>query len=122
MRIPAKTRWRITASSGDARPAIDDLYATAWVSDLATTAWLCIDLGETVTLGGIEVYWGRHWADVYGFETSLDGEEWTPLCGTAHGEGGQNVFAFTPVETRHLRWSDASASSRASCAAWCRKH
>lgn len=109
MRIPAKTRWRITASSGDARPAIDDLYATAWVSDLATTAWLCIDLGETVTLGGIEVYWGRHWADVYGFETSLDGEEWTPLCGTAHGEGGQNVFAFTPVETRHLRWSDASA-------------
>jgi hypothetical protein len=34
-------------------------------------AWLEIDLGEVTTLGGLEVYWGKRAAGVYGFESSL---------------------------------------------------
>lgn len=106
MNVPPKSQWRITASSGEPRHAIDDLYATAWASEPTVASWLAIDLEEPVTLGGIEVYWGAHAAEVYGFEHSLDGQGWTPLCRTRHGEGGQNVFAFPPVTARFLRLFD----------------
>ena len=104
MNVPPKSGWMVTASSGEPRFAIDDLYATSWVSDASTTSWLQIDLGDVATtLGGIEVYWGRQFAEVYGFEWSLDGKGWAPLCNTRHGEGGQNVFAFPPAAVKFLR-------------------
>lgn len=106
MSLPSKSRWTIRASSGQPAAVIDDLYADTWLSESATTAWLEIDLGEVVTLGGIEVYWGRRYAEVYGFEMSVDGRQWRRLCQTRHGEGGQNVFAFPPVEARFLRLQD----------------
>jgi hypothetical protein len=104
MTVPVKSLWAVTAGSGNPSLAIDDLYATAWVSEPYTKPWFEIDLGEPVTVGGIEVYWGRQAATVYGFVTSLDGKVWTHLCRTGHGEGGQNVFAFPPAEARFLRW------------------
>ncbi len=30
------------------------------------------------------------------------------LCGTRHGEGGQDVFAFPPVAARFVRWTCAT--------------
>src|SRR4029453_11826871 len=56
--ILPKNRWKITASSGSPRLAIDDHYATTWVCDPSQKPWLEIDLGEIATLGGLEVYWG----------------------------------------------------------------
>ena len=41
----------------------------------------------------------------YAFKVSLDGKRWTHLCRTRHGEGGQDVFAFAPVEARFVRWA-----------------
>ncbi|CAN3989915.1 discoidin domain-containing protein [Methylocystis bryophila] len=105
MKVPPKSLWKATASSGDARRAIDDCYATAWASEPSKKARLEIDLGRTATLGGLEVYWGGQAASEYGFETSLDGRSWSHLCSTRHGEGGQDVFAFPPVAARFLRWS-----------------
>ena len=102
MSLPPKSRWTIRASSGLPAAVIDDLYADSWVSAPAASSWLEIDLGQTVTLGGIEVYWGRRYADVYDFDVSLDGRQWRPLCRTRHGEGGQNVFAFPPAEARYV--------------------
>ncbi len=106
MSVPPKGQWTVTASSGEPRSAIDGLYATTWVSGLSVSSWIEVDLGALATLGGIEVYWGRRAADVYAFESSLDGKAWTPLCHTRHGEGGQNVFAFPPAQARFLRLSD----------------
>ena len=105
MVVPDKKLWNVRASSGDARLAIDDRYASAWIPDPTKKPWLEIDLGEVATLGGIEVYWGALAAIVHGFESSLEAEVWTPLCGTRHGEGGQDVFAFPPVAARFLRWT-----------------
>ena len=105
MPIPPKDLWKATASSGDARRAIDDRYSTAWVLEPSKKAWLEIDLGEAATFSGLEVYWGGGAATRYRFQSSLDGETWTRLCSTHHGEGGQDVFAFPPVEVRFVRWS-----------------
>ncbi|HTO79345.1 MAG TPA: discoidin domain-containing protein, partial [Methylocystis sp.] len=114
MKIPPKKLWKATASSGDPRRAIDDRYSTAWLSEPSNKSWLEIDLGEAATLGGLEIYWGGRAADKYGFQCSLDGKSWEPLCGTRHGEGGQDVFAFPPVEARFVRWScDAPGPAQA---------
>ena len=70
MDVPHKNRWKVTASSGDPRRAIDDNYATTWLSEPSKKTWLEIDLGEVATLGGLEVYWGKQAAGIYGFEFS----------------------------------------------------
>ena len=104
MTVPAKSRWKATASGGDPSLAIDDVYATTWVCEASDRLWLEIDLGEEATLGGVEVYWGGRWPSVYGFEFSLDRELWRHLCRTRHGEGGQDVFGFPPASARYVRW------------------
>jgi hypothetical protein len=104
--VPPKQRWKATASSGSPWLAIDDHYATAWIADPSPKPWLEIDLGESATLGGLEVYWGnRAAAGAYAFQSSPDGKAWSHLCGTRHGEGGQDVFAFPPASARLVRWT-----------------
>jgi hypothetical protein len=104
MNFPDKSQWTATASSGDPRAAINDSYSTQWVCEAATDAWLEIDLGRNAILGGLEVYWGRHAPKTYSFLSSLDGQAWTLLCATGHGEGGLDVFAFPATEARFVRW------------------
>ena len=104
-KVPNKNRWRATASSGDPGRAIDDRYATTWKSKPAKKPWLKIDLGKAATLAGLEVYWGQDAPVTYAFKSSLDGKRWTHLCRTRHGEGGQDVFAFPPVEAQFVRWT-----------------
>ena len=41
----------------------------------------------------------------YEFHGSLDGKTWERLCGTRHGEGGQEVFGFPPTQARFVRLS-----------------
>jgi len=109
MQVPEKNRWTVTGSSGDPRSAIDDNYSTSWIAGPAAKPWLQIDLGTVATLGGLEVYWGKQFAGIYGFESSVDGQVWSHLCSTRHGEGGQNVFAFPPTLARFVRWSEDDA-------------
>lgn len=105
MNVPPKAMWKATASSDVPRHAIDDRYATMWVSDPSEKPWLEIDLGVVATLGGLEIYWGHRSAGQYEFTASKDGDAWSRLCGTRHGEGGQEVFGFPPIEARFVRWS-----------------
>ena len=105
MTVPQKALWKATASGGDPRLAIDERYATVWVPDLSEKPWLEIDLGAVATLGGLEIYWGRRAAAQYEFHGSLDGKTWERLCGTLHGEGGQEVFGFPPTAARFVRLS-----------------
>lgn len=106
MNVPEKSRWTATSSSGNALSATDSNYSTSWVSEPETNPWLKIDLGEYTTLGGLEIYWGKTFSQVYRVESSLNEHDWTPLCATRHGEGGQNVFAFPAITARYVRWSE----------------
>jgi hypothetical protein len=103
MKVPPKRQWRVAASSGDPERAVDDSYATAWRAEATGAAWFEINLGQAATLGGLEVYWGERWLETYRVAASLDANTWTDVCRTRHGEGGQNVFAFPPVEARFVR-------------------
>jgi hypothetical protein len=105
MTVPPKSRWNAVGSGENPGLAVDDRYATTWVSKPLKRPWLKIDLGEVASLGGLEVYWGKQAPEIYRFTSSLDGKRWTHLCATRNGEGGQNVFAFPPTAARFVRWS-----------------
>jgi hypothetical protein len=105
MKVPPKRQWRAAASSGDPQRAVDDSYATAWTAEAADRAWFEIDLGAVATLGGLEVYWGESASAKYRFASSIDAQAWFEFCRTRHGEGGQDVFAFPPIEARFVRWT-----------------
>lgn len=105
MTVPQKKLWKAAASGGDPRLAIDDRYATVWTSEPSEKPWLEIDLGAVATLGGLEIYWGRRAAAQYEFHRSLDGKTWERLCGSRHGEGGQELFGFPPTAARFVRLS-----------------
>ena len=111
MKVPPKGRWKATASSGAPRLAVDNRYATTWVSKPSKKAWLKIDFGKAAMLAGLEVYWGKQAPVAYEFRSSLDGKTWTHLCSTRHGEGGQDVFAFPPVAARFVRWACENSSA-----------
>jgi hypothetical protein len=112
MDIPPKNRWTATAGGGDPQRAIDGRYSAAWSAGPSEKPWLQIDLGEAALLGGLEIFWGRRASAVYEFEGSLDGVQWTRLCGSRHGEGGQELFAFPPTVVRFLRWSAENPERR----------
>ena len=105
MTVPQKKLWKAAASGGDPRLAIDDRYATVWTSEPSEKPWVEIDLGAVATLGGLEIYWGRRAAAQYEFHTSRDGKTWERLCGSPHGEGGQELFGFPPIAARFVRLS-----------------
>ena len=105
MTVPQKAMWKAAASSGDPQLAIDGRYVTVWVPAPSEKPWLEIDLGAVATLGGLEIYFGRRPAAQIDFHGSLDGKTWQRLCGTRHGEGGQEVFGFPPTAVRFVRWS-----------------
>jgi hypothetical protein len=105
MKVPSKPNWAVKGSGGDPRFAVDNRYATAWTATASKKPWLEIDLGAVATIGGLEVYWGRQAPTTYDFEGSANKKDWIRLCGTSHGEGGQDVFAFPAVEARFVRWN-----------------
>ncbi|MGB9166572.1 MAG: discoidin domain-containing protein [Rhodomicrobium sp.] len=105
MTVPQKKLWKAAANGGDPRLAIDDRYATVWTSEPSEKPWVEIDLGAVATLGGLEIYWGRRAAAQYEFHTSRDGKTWERLCGSPHGEGGQELFGFPPIAARFVRLS-----------------
>jgi hypothetical protein len=114
MSVPPKSRWRVSSSSGAPLSAIDAAYSSTWSFKAEPTAWLMIDLGEEALLAGLEVYWGRAAVSFYEVHGSRDGRNWARLCGTRHGEGGQDVFAFPPASVRFCRWTfDDPLSERA---------
>jgi hypothetical protein len=115
MRVSPKSRWKATASSGAPQFAVDDRYATTWVSKSSKKTWLKIDLGKTATLAGLEVYWGKQAPGTYGFEASMDGKTWAHLCTTRHGEAGRTSLHFLqwPPE-----WCAGLAASPNRSGAW----
>ncbi len=104
MTVPSKSRWRVSGSGSEAHFAVDDLYSTCWTPDAGGSLWLEIDLGESCTLGGLEVYWGTRFSKTFRIEASTDRQAWTLLCVTRYGEGGQDVFAFSATLARYVRW------------------
>lgn len=107
--IPSKKQWHVNSSSTHCHLAIDTLYSTEWVFSPTSDNWLEIDLGVPALLGGLELYWGTGpIVSSYHFEYSLDKNTWFFLCGTEHGEGGQDVFAFPPTMAQFIRWKGNS--------------
>ncbi|WP_405061007.1 discoidin domain-containing protein [Kribbella sp. NBC_01505] len=66
-----------TASSGDARKAVDGKRSTAWQPASGTgTNWTQVDLGQQAQVDAVRLHWGSTWASKYRVLVSFDGTKW----------------------------------------------
>jgi hypothetical protein len=98
---------KVTASSfreaGSPELALDGDPATAWHSGEDKEPSITIQLPESMSLGGLELYWGKHFAKVYRVETSPDGKEWKQVAEEHKGNGGKDYVFFPATEAHYVR-------------------
>jgi hypothetical protein len=105
----------VTASSTSkhgepAAAAVDGDPNTMWWSDKdqPDPQWLCVDLGDEKTVGGVSVTWWKAYPKDCAVEASVDGETWRAVAKTENRRnyhGDMDVFRFEPVRARYLRLS-----------------
>ncbi len=105
MSVPPKSRRKVTTSSGDPRLAIDDRYATAWITNALEKSVAEDRPRRRRDAWRTPGLLGKQAPQTYAFESSLNGKVWTHICRTRNGEGGQDVFAFTPVAGAARTWT-----------------
>jgi hypothetical protein len=70
-----------------------------------------VDFGESREYGGVIVEWDPDdWATAFDVETSTDGERWTLVHSTEHGNGRRDYLYMPEAESRWLRLAMHRAS------------
>jgi acyl-homoserine lactone acylase PvdQ len=83
--------------------AIDADDGTRWGSAWSDDQWLRVDLGAVRTVGRVVLHWEAAYGRSYRIEVSPNGSAWTTVWSTTTGDGGTDVTAFAPVNTRYVR-------------------
>lgn len=115
--------YRCDAQAGASLPehgpelAMDENVQTYWAAEHIDDAWLCVDLGESCTIQGIQTNFTEHQADLHGREgdatyfqycidASTDGYAWTTIIDKSDSRDDlphDYVSLDDPIEARHLR-------------------
>ena len=101
--------YKAATSSGDENVSLSALYAvdgvptTRWSSTFSDTAWFQVDLGSSVLVNKIVLYWEAAYGKAYVLQASNDAQTWTPLFSQSSGNGGVETVTFPAVSARFLR-------------------
>ncbi|GAA0419973.1 penicillin acylase [Actinoplanes capillaceus] len=97
----------VTASSvqsgNAAASAVDGNPSTRWASSWSDNQWIRVDLGASLPVGRVQIFWESAYASAYRMETSNDGSTWTQAGAVAGGNGGVDNVALTPATARYVR-------------------
>jgi acyl-homoserine lactone acylase PvdQ len=106
----------VTASgsqSGNAAAnAVDGNMSTRWASEWADGQWIRIDLGSSVPVGRVRVFWESAYASAYQIETSANGTTWTQVASVTGGNGGEDVVALTASTARYVRLTGVTRATQ----------
>ncbi|MCP4640770.1 MAG: hypothetical protein GY851_10070 [bacterium] len=84
--------------------AVDGSAETRWASTQAKgEAWLRIDLGRKVKIGGVRINWERACATEYEVQVSTDGEKWRRLYRVTDGKPGVRELTGNTGKGRYIR-------------------
>jgi hypothetical protein len=89
-----------TASSSESASlppsaANDGDMNTRWSSAFSDPQWIRIDLQDVYDLTGVRIYWESAAAKNYAVQVSTDGNAWTSVYSTTHGDGGMDNLTFS---------------------------
>jgi uncharacterized repeat protein (TIGR02543 family) len=109
----AKGKSVTASSSYSGKPpenAVDGSTSTYWrsggtVSSSNPIAWLRVDLGAVLPVGGAIVKWKEsYYAKSYELQVSTDDVNWTKVYSTAVGKSGAQQFVFSQTTARYVRF------------------
>ncbi len=88
--------------------AVDGDSLTFWKTARASRSspvaeWIVVDLGEPFEFDRIELEWDQYFGIAYRLEISADSLTWNSLVTVSKGDGGMDVYAFSPVNARYVR-------------------
>ncbi len=70
--------------------AVDGNQSTYWLSDTTgdpNTQWMYVDLGQSRTIGEVDITWDAEFGRVYDIQVSEDAQTWTTVYRQMHGTG-----------------------------------
>lgn len=94
-----------TASSSSAAPSLsfDGNLSTRWGSSYTDAEWIYVDLGSSVYVDAVKLYWETAYGKSYQIQVSNDGTNWTNVYTTTTGDGGTDDISFTPTLARYVK-------------------
>ena len=91
---------------------------TRWSSPAADSAWVQLELPQTVRLGSAVLRWQDAYASAYRLETSADGVTWTTVASVEDGRGGVETVRFDAPGTRFLRVQGVDRGTKYGYSLW----
>ncbi len=101
--------YKFASSSGDEninlspRNAVDGVLTTRWSSAFVDDAWFEVDLGSSMLVNKIVLYWEAAYGKSYQLQASNDGQTWASFYSQSAGRGGVETLTFAAIHARFLR-------------------
>ncbi|WP_052703101.1 discoidin domain-containing protein [Paenibacillus beijingensis] len=94
-----------TASSSKADPSlsVDGNLGTRWGSNYTDAEWYSVDLGSSMTIDQVKIYWEAAYGKSYQIQVSEDGTSWRTVYSTTTGDGGVDEIYFAPQKARYIK-------------------
>lgn len=76
---------------------------TRWSSEWNDNEWIVVDLGESRTIGQVDLLWEAAYATAYDIQVSNDQANWQTIYSEADGDGQMDSINVDPVSARYVR-------------------
>ena len=118
MALPATASSSDNADRGPEK-AVDGDDTTRWSSAFTDQEWICLDLGKTKTISGIELLWEVAFGKEYKIQVSADGNTWTDAFVQTAGKGGRESIVFKDKqECRYVRMLGSKRATQYGYSLW----
>jgi hypothetical protein len=87
----------------NAANAVDGKATTRWSSQFADNEWICVDLGQVMTIGKVKLNWETAYGKSYIIQVSSDGTTWTDVSVVTKGDGDVDILSFNQTSARYVR-------------------
>jgi endo-1,3(4)-beta-glucanase len=81
------TPWWASPGQLDPAKAVDGNFSSYWLSDTGNDQWCQVDLGQTQTIGQVNITWDAEFGRIYDIQVSGNGQSWTTVYRQIHGTG-----------------------------------
>ncbi|WP_152395201.1 polysaccharide lyase family 8 super-sandwich domain-containing protein [Paenibacillus guangzhouensis] len=83
--------------------AFDGSMATRWSSNRTDAEWIYVDLGKSMPINSVKLFWESAYGSGYKIQVSNDGGTWKDVFVTTTGDGGTDEITFETENARYVR-------------------
>ncbi len=109
--------YKPATSSGDENQglaplnAVDGNLTTRWSSAFVDNAWMQVDLGSSLVVNKVVLYWEAAYGKAYQIQVSNDAVTWSTVYTQTAGQGGVETITFPAVTDRFIRLQGVSRAT-----------